>query len=166
MFRPERKSLSWATGRSGGESERSDESGLSLSLVFARLPSREPAMDLHHKLRRPRGSSIHACNICGKEGHQARCPPPRTCPCCWPLARPLLAPRASPRTVLRRERKATRAPSSPTHKPIRTPLPRLRAAGAHLIVAGATRRTRRCAAPPPPAARGGDPLPACAPNRS
>ena len=32
-------------------------------------------MDLHHKLRRPRGSSIHACNICGKEGHQAaQCP--------------------------------------------------------------------------------------------
>jgi hypothetical protein len=32
-------------------------------------------MDLHHKLRRPRGSSIHACNICGKEGHQAaNCP--------------------------------------------------------------------------------------------
>ena len=28
-------------------------------------------MDKHHKLRRPAGSSIHACNICGKEGHQA-----------------------------------------------------------------------------------------------
>ena len=32
-------------------------------------------MELHHKLRRPKGSSIHACNICGKEGHQAaNCP--------------------------------------------------------------------------------------------
>ena len=32
-------------------------------------------MEKHHKLRRPAGSSIHACNICGKEGHQAaQCP--------------------------------------------------------------------------------------------
>ena len=28
-------------------------------------------MEKHHKLRRPAGSSIHACNICGIEGHQA-----------------------------------------------------------------------------------------------
>lgn len=33
------------------------------------------AMEKHHKLRRPPGSSIHGCNICGKEGHQAaNCP--------------------------------------------------------------------------------------------
>ena len=32
-------------------------------------------MEKHHKLRRPQGSSIHGCNICGKEGHQAAvCP--------------------------------------------------------------------------------------------
>ena len=32
-------------------------------------------MEKHHKLRRPPGSSIHGCNICGKEGHQAAvCP--------------------------------------------------------------------------------------------
>ena len=29
------------------------------------------SMEKHHKLRRPAGSSIHACNICGIEGHQA-----------------------------------------------------------------------------------------------
>ena len=28
-------------------------------------------MEKHHKLRRPQGSSIHGCNICGLEGHQA-----------------------------------------------------------------------------------------------
>lgn len=28
-------------------------------------------MEKHHKLRRPQGSSIHGCNICGIEGHQA-----------------------------------------------------------------------------------------------
>uniref|UniRef100_A0A7S0XDR1 WW domain-containing protein n=2 Tax=Mantoniella antarctica TaxID=81844 RepID=A0A7S0XDR1_9CHLO len=28
-------------------------------------------MEKHHKLRRPAGSSIHGCNICGVEGHQA-----------------------------------------------------------------------------------------------
>jgi hypothetical protein len=28
-------------------------------------------MEKHHKLRRPAGSSIHGCNICGIEGHQA-----------------------------------------------------------------------------------------------
>ncbi|CAL57818.1 WW domain [Ostreococcus tauri] len=28
-------------------------------------------MEKHHKLRRPQGSSIHGCNICGVEGHQA-----------------------------------------------------------------------------------------------
>lgn len=28
-------------------------------------------MEKHHKLRRPVGSSIHGCNICGIEGHQA-----------------------------------------------------------------------------------------------
>ena len=28
-------------------------------------------MALHHNLRRPRGSSIHASQIYGKEGHQA-----------------------------------------------------------------------------------------------
>jgi len=33
------------------------------------------AMEKHHKLRRPPGSSIHGCNICGIEGHQAaNCP--------------------------------------------------------------------------------------------
>ena len=33
------------------------------------------AMEKHHKLRRPAGSSIHGCNICGIEGHQAaQCP--------------------------------------------------------------------------------------------
>ena len=32
-------------------------------------------MEKHHKLRRPAGSSIHGCNICGIEGHQAaHCP--------------------------------------------------------------------------------------------
>ena len=32
-------------------------------------------MDKHHLLRRPAGSSIHGCNICGKEGHRAAdCP--------------------------------------------------------------------------------------------
>ena len=32
-------------------------------------------MEKHHKLRRPAGSSIHGCNICGIEGHQAaQCP--------------------------------------------------------------------------------------------
>ena len=32
-------------------------------------------MEKHHKLRRPQGSSIHGCNICGKEGPQAAvCP--------------------------------------------------------------------------------------------
>eukprot|EP00227_Mantoniella_beaufortii_P014819 CAMPEP_0197587992 /NCGR_PEP_ID=MMETSP1326-20131121/9431_1 /TAXON_ID=1155430 /ORGANISM="Genus nov. species nov., Strain RCC2288" /LENGTH=56 /DNA_ID=CAMNT_0043152777 /DNA_START=70 /DNA_END=236 /DNA_ORIENTATION=+ len=28
-------------------------------------------MEKHHKLRRPPGASIHGCNICGIEGHQA-----------------------------------------------------------------------------------------------
>mmetsp|Transcript_9153 Transcript_9153/g.30168 ORF Transcript_9153/g.30168 Transcript_9153/m.30168 type:complete len:156 (-) Transcript_9153:60-527(-) len=28
-------------------------------------------MEKHHKLRRPQGASIHGCNICGIEGHQA-----------------------------------------------------------------------------------------------